>query len=502
MKKQSFITGALLLAVATGLGKIFSAIFKIPLDRFFLHAEGMAIFNGAYNVYMFFYAAATAGIPLAISRMVASARTKNEEDCAISTALTFTMITLCLSGVIIFIFADVISAFIGMPEGSNVFRVMAPALIFCGITASLRGYFQGKMAMFPVALSQVADSFGRLFAGFVMAYVFLSAPLGSAAAGAISGVPCGAAFSAVILMVAAKRADVHIKFNFSSKVLKELLFLALPITLTASMHSVFNMADTLSVVPFLTYLGITDAQSAFGCLSRAAMLYALPVSIATAVASSALPAVAESNKNGDTAALNRDASMALRLALAISLPCAAGFMAIPESILDLLFESTANHQTLFLIALSSVFLSVGEVLACILQGMGKTKYTVISALIAVAAKVLLNFILMHPLGIGGAALSTTISYGVFALLLLIFTLKKTSLSFTPADHFVKPLICGVLCFVAAFISGKYLHPVFTIAIAAVVYIPSVFAVGFIRLHELSAIFSGHKIECVKEENPA
>lgn len=498
MKKHTFITGAFLLAVATGLGKIFSAIFKIPLDRFFLHEEGMAIFNGAYNIYMFFYAAATAGIPLALSRIVASSASKNEEDTAVSTTLAFTFTLLFSAGVIIFVFADVIAAFIGMEESAPAIRVMAPALIFCAVTATLKGYFQGKMIMLPAALSQVSDSFGRLFAGFIMAYVLLNAPITSTAAGAISGVPFGAALSALILIVAAKKVSLHISFKFSKAVLKELLFLAVPITLTASMHSVFNMVDTVTVVPFLSFLKNPEAQRAFGCLSRAAMLYALPVSIATAVATSALPAVAESTKTGDTSALNRDASMAIRLALAISLPCAAGFMAIPKGIITLLFNSSSYYHTLTGIALSAIFLSLGEVLACILQGMGKTKYTVIAAAISIEAKLFFNCIFMYLWGINGAAIATSLSYAVFTLLLLVFTKRNTDVTFSLINHMAKPLICGVLCFAAAFISGKFLHPFFVIIIAAVVYIPSIFFTGFIHTDEIGQIFSGHKIEGAKE----
>lgn len=501
MKKQSFITGAFLLAVATGLGKIFSAIFKIPLDRFFLHAEGMAVFNGAYNVYMFFFAAATAGIPLAISRMVAAADTKKQEDGIISTALIFTFVSLCLAGLVIFTFADSIAAFIGMEDSSPAFRVMAPALIFCGITAALRGYFQGKMTMFPSALSQIVDSFGRLIAGFIMAYMLLSFPLRFTCAGAISGVPFGAFLSALILIIAAKKSGVHITFAFSPKLLKSLLFLAVPITLTASLHPIFNMADTLSVVPMLKAISASAPQNAFGCLSRSAMLYALPVSIATAVAASVLPAVAEGTKCGNVKGINRDASMALRLTLALSVPCAAGFMAIPRGILNFLFENSSNYHTLVFIAMSAVFLSLAEVIACILQGMGKTACTVISAAVAIGAKIVFNVLFVYLWGINGAAISTSLSYLLFMLLLLVFILKDTPVKFSFVVHFVKPFICGALCFGSAYIASMHVSTFFSIIIAAVVYIPSVFLTGLLKFDELNQIFSGHKIEYNQDKNP-
>lgn len=495
MKKQSFITGAFLLAVATGLGKIFSAIFKIPLDRLFLHADGMAIFNGAYNIYMFFFAAATAGIPLAISQLVALSDTKEEEERVVSTSLIFICTSLFVAAAAIFIFARPIAALIGMEDCAFALRIMSPALVFCGVTATLRGYFQGKMNMYPSALSQVSDSFGRLFMGFAAAYILLGLPLEIICGGAISGVPFGALVSALILSVSARKNGLHIKkLTFSGAHLKKLLAVAVPITITASLHPIFNLADTLSVVPLLKAIGFSSAQNAFGCLSRSATLYALPVSIATAVAASVLPAVAEYTKNGDTRAVNRDASMALRLALVISIPCSAGFMAISKDILSFLYRNSSNYLTLVYIALSAVFLSAGEVLACILQGAGKIKCTVISSVTAIAAKVAFNIAFIPLWGVNGAAISTTVSYIVFLFMLLIFVRTSTPVRFSFTAHFAKPLLCGVLCFGAAYISSVYFPTLVTIIIAAIVYISSVFLTGLVKFKEISHIFSSHKIE--------
>lgn len=494
MKKQSFITGAFLLAAATGLGKIFSAIFKIPLDRLFLHADGMAIFNGAYNIYMFFFSAATAGVPLAISQRIAFSDTKDEEESVVSTALIFTCLSLFAAAFAIFVFAEPIAAFIGMEDCTLPLRVMSPALVFCGITATLRGYFQGKMNMYPSALSQVSDSFGRLLIGFFMAYFLSALPLSMVCAGAIGGVPFGAFLSALILIAAAKKSHLHIRLHFSVKQLKKLLTAAIPITITASLHPIFNLSDTLSVVPTLKAAGFLNPQNAFGCLSRSATLYALPVSIATAVAASVLPAVAEYTKTSNVKALNRDASMATRLALVISVPCAAGFMAISKGILNFLFENSSNYLTLVFIAVSAVFLSVGEVMACILQGAGKIRCTVIAASVAIAAKLGFNILFMHVWGVNGAAAATSLSYLVFLLILLVFIKTSTAIRLSLTAHLVKPLFCGMLCFTAAYLASLKLSTFLSIIIAAIVYIPAVFLTRLVEIGEINQIFSGHKIE--------
>lgn len=69
MAKKSFVQGAAVLAVAGLLVKVLGAIFRIPLGNM-IGTEGMANYNPAYYVYNFFLILATAGIPVAISRMV------------------------------------------------------------------------------------------------------------------------------------------------------------------------------------------------------------------------------------------------------------------------------------------------------------------------------------------------------------------------------------------------------------------------------------------------
>lgn len=490
MKKQSFAKGAFLLAVATGLGKIFSAIFKIPLDRLFLHEDGMAVFNSVYNTYMFFFAAATAGFPLAISRLVASSKNREDEDVILSTSLIFMTLFLGSVSAFIMIFSEHIASNTGIPDSAFGFRIMAPALLFCAVTAAFKGFFQGKRSMFPPALSQVCDSFGRLLVGFGIAFLLSGKSVSTVCAGALTGVPFGAFLSALILVISFKKLKRHFHIVFSSKVLKTLLFLAIPITITTSLHAIFNMVDTLTVIPTLRHFDFSHAQTAFGGLGRSAMLYALPVSIATAVASSVLPAVAENIKKQDENALMRDFSLSLRLALAISLPCMAGFVAIPNGIFTLLFDSSDNALTLALIAPSAVFSSVSCVLASILQGMDKTKSTVICAAFSILTKIILTPTLISIWGINGSAAATSIAYFVFMAMLLISAIRLQSFDFSIKDFVLKPLVSTALCFTAAAVSSVYFSTPVSICIAAMIYIPCVIMSHFISFDEIKQIFTG------------
>ena len=71
-KKQSFMGGVTVLAISTILVKICGALYKIPLGNI-LGDEGITHFNTAYNIYAFLLTLSTAGLPLALSKLVSEA---------------------------------------------------------------------------------------------------------------------------------------------------------------------------------------------------------------------------------------------------------------------------------------------------------------------------------------------------------------------------------------------------------------------------------------------
>ena len=71
-KKQSFLHGAALLAGATAIVKVLGALYKIPLGNI-IDDAGFGYFNTAYDIYSVLLMVSTAGLPVAMSRMIAEA---------------------------------------------------------------------------------------------------------------------------------------------------------------------------------------------------------------------------------------------------------------------------------------------------------------------------------------------------------------------------------------------------------------------------------------------
>ena len=200
--QKTLVRGATILAVAGIISKIFGAIFRIPLTNM-IGAEGQSYYGVAYPVYQLFFAIATAGFPVAISRMVSERTARGDYINAhksyklslkVSTALGI------VSFAIMFFGAGAIARAYANPGAEASLKAVSFALLFTPIVASLRGYYQGRQNMRPTAVTEVIEQMVRVIVGLSLAYAFFKTSLEKAAAGATFGASAGI-IAALILMV-------------------------------------------------------------------------------------------------------------------------------------------------------------------------------------------------------------------------------------------------------------------------------------------------------------
>ena len=175
-KKQAFMKGALILMIANIIVKVIGAAFKIPLT-YLLGEEGMALFSTSYTMYTWFFIIATAGIPVAISRMISEARTKEnyKEVKRIFSVSSRLLICIGVVGTIVLYFGSSwLAKQLGNRDASLGIKAISPALFFVALMSAYRGYFQGHQDMLPTALSEVSEALGKLVIGFLAAYFLIS----------------------------------------------------------------------------------------------------------------------------------------------------------------------------------------------------------------------------------------------------------------------------------------------------------------------------------------
>lgn len=159
MRKNTFVKGALITTVGIVLTKILGIIYVIPFHGI-IGDEGGALYGYAYTIYLFFISLSSAGIPLAISKIVSEYQTLGYMKAKKRTFVLGKRISLLLGFfcfLIITIFAPLLAkSILGDVVGGNtigdvtfVIRVIGTAILVGPVLSVYRGYFEGHRFMGP-----------------------------------------------------------------------------------------------------------------------------------------------------------------------------------------------------------------------------------------------------------------------------------------------------------------------------------------------------------------
>ena len=152
-KKQSFLHGAALLAAATAIVKVIGAFYKIPLNAI-IGTKGFANFNTAYNIYTVLLLISTAGLPVAMSRMISAANSLGNTKQVKRIYKTAQTIFLCLGipfGILMTCFAKPLSVFQEQPDAWDAIACLGTSAFLMCLVAAFRGFFQGHRNMMPTS---------------------------------------------------------------------------------------------------------------------------------------------------------------------------------------------------------------------------------------------------------------------------------------------------------------------------------------------------------------
>lgn len=453
-RKHSLITGAAVMAAASVLCKILSAVFKIPLDRFFLHEEGIAVFQSVCSVYNVFLAFCVTGIPIALSSLVASSDENKAASYHKSALISVTAIC-SFFAVLLFVLSDFFAVLLsggGEPVASMAIKVCTPAIVFMGIIAAERGFFQGCGDMRPSAFSQIADSFTKATLGTLFCALLVKKGIAYGAAGAMAGVALGTVFSGMVLLLCHRKNKCG-KGKLEKTYVAEILRLSLPVTLGAFGFTAVILTDAVTTQGILASGGVSQLErlKLFGYLTRANTVYNLPATIITSVTMSIVPLVsaAENAKK-----LGDHLFESVKLLFIVAAPCGFGLIFFAPEILNLLFSSSEHHALLSLIGVLVLIMPYVQATTAALQATGKVYKPIIANVISILIKLGLNYILISKFSIEGAPLSTAIAF------MVAFVLNTLMLSENiPIRKLSMFLAKVVLCGAAACGAAKLLYSV-------------------------------------------
>ena len=453
--RQSFLHGALILTVGILIVKVIGAMFKIPLT-WIIGEDGLGYFNTAYHFYSPIHSLATAGFPIAISRIVSEymAQKRYGDARRIHRAsIPIFVVAGTVGTAIMLIGSPIYVRAIGNPSSLPSMLILSPAILFGCLMAIYRGYYEGLRNMVPTAVSEILEAVCKLVIGLTGALLVVqlgmqeyyhsgtvfgqeivsedyakSAVLPYAAAAAILGVTVGSFVGFAFLFWKSRRQGYGIT-NWellkapptmtTGRAMRLLTRTAIPIGLGALAVNMAGLVDTTFLQTRIGHLMETDSQALltlykgmipeiniasgtvpnflYGCYSQALTLFMVVPAITQAFGISALPSVTTAWTRQNRESLQSSVTSVLRATCLFCIPAGIGMSTLAYPISQLVFgvrsSSPITARVLIVMGVASLFAALSTPINSMLQAVGRVDLPVKLFLIGLTMKVGLNYML-------------------------------------------------------------------------------------------------------------
>ena len=462
-KPNTFFGGAAILAMGILVVKVIGLFYKIPLVNI-IGSEGSADFNNAYNIYSVLLTISTAGLPVAVSKMVSEANAlgrQNQVHKVFRLSLAAFLTLGVVSFLIMYFGSEQLAGMMHDSLAAAGIRALAPAVICVGCLSAFRGYAQGHGNMTPTAVSQILEALCKLVIGLGLAYWLVRAgqPSHVAAAGAITGVTVGTilALASMIFNFVSTRMreekDTQDAPDSARRILSTLMKIAIPITISSSMVGIVTVIDSAlvqgqiqkvlisdpdswalyqQVVDFAPLEAARDAwqqavssgaaaeavsqlygavelaaenisRSLYGNYSGALTIYNLPLSLMAAITASVIAAVSAALARRDRRGAARITGSALRITALLAFPMGVGLFVLGTPIIRLIFpelDASVAGPLLSTLGIASIFVCLMLVCNSVLQAHGFINLPVVIMALGGVVKIVTNYNLVAVPTIG------------------------------------------------------------------------------------------------------
>lgn len=534
-KQNSFFGGAAILAAGILIVKLIGMFYKIPLINIIGEA-GAADFNNAYNIYAVLLTVSTAGLPVAVSKLVSEANAldrRNQVRRTFRLALVLFLALGLVSFLVMFFRADTLAGMMNDSKAAAGIRALAPAVVCVGCLAALRGYSQGHSNMAPTSVSQIIEALCKLVVGLCLAFWLVKQGKDPdvAAAGAITGVTVGTvvalAYMVLDFLLSRGREDTRgtDRPDSAGSILVNILKIAVPITLSSSMVGIVTVIDSSLVQGQLqSALDLTEqaSRTLYGNYSGALNIYNLPTSLMAAITASVIPAVSAALARRDRRGAARITGSALRITALLSFPMGVGLFVLGTPIIRLLFPKlnvAVAGPLLSTLGIATPFVCMVLVCNSVLQAHGFINLPVIVMVLGGIVKIVNNYNLVGAIGIAGAPVGNILCFGLALVLDLVVITRVIPNRPRLLPIFIKPAVASAVMGGAAWAvygllsrilsseqvdqagqtvravsrMGNAVGILLAIAVAGVVYLVLVIALRAISRDDLALMPKGDKL---------
>ncbi|RNB84188.1 polysaccharide biosynthesis protein [Brevibacillus nitrificans] len=423
LKKSHFLAGALILAVAGILSKVIGMFYRIPLQEI-VGDNGLGLYQEVYPLYLTFLILATAGVPVALSRVIAEALAEGKQG-SVGQILARSMVMMGAIGValfaILYVTSPLIAKLMGNPHLIEPIRAISLSLLFVPLIAVIRGFFYGYQKMLYVGLSQIVEQTLRVV--FILVASLYLVSLGEDTDTVITGVNFGTMISTflslgflALLMWMHNRKDSvftgaqwkRVDWWYDRAFFASMWRIAWPICISALVIPIFSLTDSFLAINIFRYIWNVDGLTAdtwFGIYSRGGPLLQMASLFGSSIALSIVPAIAEAVRQKDSERVTTLTKLSLRFAWLIGLPAGLGLTAVAEGANLALYGDMEGTRAMAILGISAIPLSLLLATNGILQGIGKEKIPARHLLYGVLVKVAATLVFTSLLGMDGLSLS-------------------------------------------------------------------------------------------------
>ena len=510
--KTNFLAQGTILVIASFVAKAIGMIYRIPLTHI-LGDDGNGYYSTANEIYTIILMISSFSLPLAVSRLVAereyAGEVKNSYKVLIC-SLRFAAVTGGILSILTFLLGGVITKYVmGVELASYALRVLAPAIFLFALTGVLRGFFQGHGTMVPTAVSQIIEQIINAIVSVAGAYVMLQyglklgekkgdAELGTALAaaggtfGTVASVGVALLFMIVIYLgyrngfKRRMKKDKTRRRESDRAIYRAITYTILPIVLSTLVYNISTIIDQGVFNHILAGMGFTQKQYAtvWGIYSgKFRVLMNVPLSIASCLAPSVVPALTEAMANNDLREAGLRTRDTIRYTMVFTIPCAVGMAALARPIMMMLY---GNNDSLALAAgimqsgaLLTVLLALSALTTGILQGLGEMQAPLVHAATAVAIHLgfLVLFVVKFKWNIYGVVYANIIFGLIICLLNARSIRKKLHYRQEIKKTFLVPVIAAGVMGIAAYLvhrvfnlfAGNTISTILAVCVGAVVY---------------------------------
>ena len=481
-KKQNFLHGAMLLTIATAIVKVIGAFYKLPLNMA-IGAEGYSYFITAYDIYSVLLLVSTAGLPVAVSRMISQSSTLGQYNRlrkVFTTALKLFAVLGTITTAIMMIGAKWLANLMSQPDAWITILCLAPCGLLVCLMSVFRGYFNGQGNMIPTSVTQVIEAVCKLAVGLSLAFAIVNATgnKAMAAGGAIIGVTAGSCIALTYMIC---------KFRVSYKQLphtqedpgktgatiKAFLKIAIPITIGSAGLQLLTviesglymdrLVDLIASGKYMSHMVTGDvtpqkaAATINGLFKMAQTIFNMPGSFIIPITVSVLPAITSYLALNDHKGVRETEESAARITGLLSLPCAVGLTVLARPVMALLggYEGEQLELSAQFMAVQGItvfFYAMIQYINTILESHGHVNEPMVNMLVSGIVRLVLVYTLVgNPtLGLMGAPIGAMIGYLMIGALNLITIRRKIPQKPKLVKNMLRPagpaLIMGVFVF--------------------------------------------------------